>query len=105
MTDRDPSAAPVAVPPNLAARYRPADRYGFLAGAGARLRYAVWNVPGTPRGTAMVLTGRGEFIEKYATEIVGELLDRGLAVYAVDWRGQGPFHPRPPPPREGHNHN
>jgi lysophospholipase len=37
----------------------------------------------------MVLTGRGEFIEKYATEIVGELLDRGFAVYAVDWRGQG----------------
>ncbi|MCF8534325.1 MAG: alpha/beta hydrolase [Reyranella sp.] len=85
----DPAAAPATVPAHLAVRYRPADRYGFLGGAGARLRYAVWNVPGTPRGTAMVLTGRGEFIEKYATEIVGELLGRGFAVYAVDWRGQG----------------
>ena len=93
MIDQDPSAdleaAPAAVPAHLAAHYRPADRYGFLAGAGARLRYAVWNVPGTPRGTAVVLTGRGEFIEKYATEIVGELMDRGFAVYAMDWRGQG----------------
>ena len=85
----DPATSPAAVPAHLAVRYRPADRYGFLGGAGARLRYAVWNVPGTPRGTAMVLTGRGEFIEKYATEIVGELMDRGFAVYAVDWRGQG----------------
>ena len=89
----DPVAAPASVPAHLVARYRPADRYGFLAGtgagAGARLRYAVWNVPGTPRGTVVVLTGRGEFIEKYATEIVGELLDRGFAVYAMDWRGQG----------------
>jgi lysophospholipase len=89
MIDHDPSAAPAAVPAELTARYRPADRYGFLAGAGARLRYAVWNVPGTPRGAVVVLTGRGEFIEKYATEVMGELLGRGFAVYAVDWRGQG----------------
>jgi lysophospholipase len=93
MIDRDPpstpEAAPASVPAHLAVRYRPADRYGFLAGAGARLRYALWNVPGTPRGTAVVLTGRGEFIEKYATEVVADLMDRGFAVYAMDWRGQG----------------
>ena len=41
--------------------------------------------PGTPRGTAVVLTGRGEFIEKYATEIVGELMDRGFA--RTPWTG------------------
>ena len=41
------------------------------------------------RGTVVLLTGRGEFIEKYATEVVGELLDRGFAVIALDWRGQG----------------
>ena len=35
------------------------------------------------------MTGRGEFIEKYATEVVGELLARGLSVFALDWRGQG----------------
>ena len=42
-----------------------------------------------PRGTILLLTGRGEFIEKYATEVVGELLGRGFAVIALDWRGQG----------------
>jgi len=35
------------------------------------------------------MQGRAEFIEKYAMEVVGELLSRGLAVYAVDLRGQG----------------
>jgi len=39
--------------------------------------------------TILLLAGRGEFIEKYATEIVGELLERGFAVIAADWRGQG----------------
>jgi lysophospholipase len=67
----------------------PAERYGFLQAAGARLRYACWNVPGTPKGTVVLLTGRGEFIEKYATEVVGELLSRGYCVCAMDWRGQG----------------
>jgi lysophospholipase len=89
VTAQDPTAAPAAVPPELAATWRPADRYGFLEAAGARLRHARWNAPGTPRGTVVILTGRGEFIEKYATEIVGELLGRGYCVFALDWRGQG----------------
>ena len=38
---------------------------------------------------SVVQQGRGEFIEKYAVEVVGELLDRGYAVQALDWRGQG----------------
>ena len=68
----------------------PADRYGFLQADGARLRYACWNVPGTKaKGSVVLLTGRGEFIEKYATEVVGELLGRGYCVYSLDWRGQG----------------
>jgi lysophospholipase len=83
------SPAPAAVPADLAATYRPADRYGWLRCASARLRYAFWNASGTARGTLLVLTGRGEFIEKYATEVVGELLQRGFAVVALDWRGQG----------------
>jgi lysophospholipase len=88
MTDADPTAKPAGVPADLV-NYRPANRYGFLEGAGGRLRYACWNASGTPRGTVLLLTGRGEFIEKYATEIVGELLGRGFAVIALDWRGQG----------------
>jgi lysophospholipase len=84
------SPSPAAVPIDLATTYRPADRYGWLAAPGARLRYAGWNASGTTaRGTVVVLTGRAEFIEKYATEVVGELLGRGYAVIALDWRGQG----------------
>jgi len=89
MIDQDPTAAPASVPPTLAKANRPADRYGFLERAGSRLRYACWNASGTARGTVVVLTGRGEFIEKYSTEVVGELLGRGYAVVAMDWRGQG----------------
>jgi lysophospholipase len=89
MIDLDPTAAPAAVPTELAETCVPADRCGFLQAVGARLRYAWWNVPGTPRGSVVLLTGRGEFIEKYATELVGELLGRGYCVFAVDWRGQG----------------
>jgi lysophospholipase len=84
------SPSPAAVPIDLAVTYRPADRYGWLAASGARLRYACWNASGTTtRGTVVILTGRAEFIEKYATEVVGELLGRGYAVIALDWRGQG----------------
>jgi len=93
VSDHDPTAAPAAVPAELGATYRPAARYGFLQAAGARLRYACWNVPRTApekvQGTVVLLPGRAEFIEKYATEVVGELLDRGYCVHALDWRGQG----------------
>ncbi len=93
MSDHDPTAAPAGVPTDLGATYRPAERYGFLQANGARLRYACWNVPGTAsgkvKGTIVLLPGRAEFIEKYATEVVGELLGRGYSVHALDWRGQG----------------
>lgn len=89
MTDPDPTAAPAGIPPDLASTYRPADRCGFYDNGGARLRYACWNPAGAPRGSVVLLTGRGEFVEKYATEVVGELLGRGFAVFALDWRGQG----------------
>src|SRR3712207_8672895 len=41
-----------------------------------------------PQGTVCILQGRAEFIEKYF-EVIGELLQRGFAVVAFDWRGQG----------------
>ena len=89
MAEPGDAAAPAAVPGDVAGTYVAASRYGFLERAGGRLRYALWNVPGTARGTVVVLPGRGEFIEKYASEIVAELLGRGYAVMAMDWRGQG----------------
>ncbi len=57
------------------------------AADGVRLRTARW-VPSSPIGTVVLLGGRGEFIEKYF-EAIGELLTRGFAVAAMDWRGQG----------------
>jgi len=90
MTDSDQQTpAPASVPPELAATYRAADRYAWLPSGGGLLRYAQWNTSGTAHGTVVLLTGRGEFIEKYATEVIGELLGRGLSVIALDWRGQG----------------
>lgn len=55
---------------------------------GVLLRVAVWPMPERARGTALVLTGRAEFIEKYA-ETAGALTARGFRVVAVDWRNQG----------------
>ncbi|HYC65999.1 MAG TPA: alpha/beta hydrolase, partial [Reyranellaceae bacterium] len=91
MTPYDPLAAPASIPAPLAASHRSADRYGFLQAPGARLRVASWNAQGTgtAKGTVVLLTGRSEFIEKYSSEIVGEWLERGFAVEALDWRGQG----------------
>lgn len=102
MTKADPSAIPANVPGDFLATYRPADHYAFLQSGTTRLRYAWWNGPDATRGTVLILPGRVEFIEKYATEVVGELLSRGFAVVALDWRGQG-LSDRPLPDREkGH---
>ena len=69
---------------------------------GVALRAAYW-MPETeePQGTVCILQGRAEFIEKYF-EVVGELLDRGFAVVAFDWRGQGLSGRQVSNPRKGH---
>lgn len=54
---------------------------------GLSLRVLRWHAP-SPRGTIVIAPGRAEFVEKYF-ETVGDLLDRGFAVVAFDWRGQG----------------
>jgi lysophospholipase len=68
---------------------------------GARLRAAFWPARGEPVGTVAILPGRAEFIEKYY-ECVGELLGRGFAVAALDWRGQGGSIREISDPRKGH---
>jgi lysophospholipase len=55
---------------------------------GIRLRTARWLGSDRRRGTVVITQGRTEFIEKYL-EVVGELVARGFAVVAFDWRGQG----------------
>ena len=58
-----------------------------IAGMRVRLGHAVPR-RGATRGTAVILTGRAEFIEKYR-ETVSDLIGRGFAVAIFDWRGQG----------------
>lgn len=55
---------------------------------GVRLRAVRWTPPAATRGTVAIFGGRGEFIEKYF-EVADDLLARGFAVAALDWRGQG----------------
>jgi lysophospholipase len=68
---------------------------------GIRLRAARWAPDRSPRGTVAVFGGRSEFIEKYF-ETIGQLLDRGFAVAALDWRGQGGSERQLRNPRKGH---
>ena len=61
----------------------------FTTGDGLSIRYGIW--PPTDsrcRGSVLLLNGRKEFLEKYA-ETIAELNARGLAVFSIDWRGQG----------------
>ncbi|MFQ5623523.1 MAG: alpha/beta hydrolase [Paracoccaceae bacterium] len=51
-----------------------------------RVRFAVWRGGGA--GTALMLPGRTEFVEKYGPT-AARLLERGFSVVAIDWRGQG----------------
>lgn len=55
---------------------------------GVRLRSVRWTPPQATRGTVAIFGGRGEFLEKYF-EVTNDLLARGFAVAALDWRGQG----------------
>lgn len=61
----------------------------YRARTGRRIRYCFWPARWKrPRGTVFLLPGRAEFIEKHY-ETVADLLDRGFAVLAFDWRNQG----------------
>jgi lysophospholipase len=76
----------------------------ILASDGVRLRYAHWRAAsggGRPLGTVCLFQGRSEAIEKYF-EVVGELRQRGFAVAALDWRGQGGSERRLRNPMKGH---
>ena len=63
--------------------------FWFDANDGARMRGATWPArAGGSAGTALLLGGRTEFIEKNL-EATEALLQRGFAVWSLDWRGQG----------------
>ena len=68
---------------------------------GVRIRYARWTPLAARRGTVCLLTGRTDMIEKYF-EVISELRERGFAVAALDWRGQGGSQRLLSDPRKGH---
>lgn len=51
-----------------------------------RIRIGIWGAG--DRGTVLLLPGRTEYIEKYG-RTARDLLARGYATIAIDWRGQG----------------
>lgn len=54
---------------------------------GRRLRAAL-AVPNSPKGTVVLVCGRGDFIERWF-ETIADFLRRGFAVATFDFRGQG----------------
>ena len=58
MSDNDPTAAPAAVPADLAATYVPADRYGFLEALGRPPALCLLERPGNPRSGTVVAADR-----------------------------------------------
>ncbi|MGU3537021.1 alpha/beta fold hydrolase [Methylobacterium sp. A54F] len=69
---------------------------------GVDLRAVHWRPAGrSVKGTVCLLQGRAEFIEKYY-ETVADLRDRGFAVVAFDWRGQGESGREVDDPHKGH---
>ncbi len=68
---------------------------------GTSFRVARFSGSDTSRGTAVILNGRTEFIEKYF-ETIGDLLERGYAVATLDWRGQGQSDRALENPHKGH---
>jgi len=73
----------------------------FRGRDGARLRAALFQPVGAPRGSVVLSPGRTEVIEKYY-EVVGELQARGFVVLVHDWRGQGLSHRELPDRLKGH---
>lgn len=54
---------------------------------GRKLR-AAYAIPNSPKGTVVLLCGRGDFIERWF-ETIADFIRRGFAVATFDFRGQG----------------
>ena len=55
---------------------------------GPRIRMGHWRPQGDANGTVFMFPGRTEYTEKYGST-AAEFAQRGFAMLAVDWRGQG----------------
>ena len=78
----------------------PGAAWWVRAADGLRLRVGGWR-PERAAGTVLIFPGRTEYIEKYGRP-ARDFLDAGLAVLAVDWRGQGMADRLPRAPFAGH---
>ncbi len=97
-------AAPKSELANLSTRYGlpcPTEAF-WKARDGARLRYAHWKSQAVPRrGSLLFLNGRTEFIEK-AIRSYAILVQSGLDLWTLDWRGQGLSERPLADPHKGH---
>ncbi|MGB0410795.1 MAG: alpha/beta fold hydrolase [Pikeienuella sp.] len=71
----------------------------WLDAGGTRIRAAFWK--GGTRGTALIFTGRTEYIEKYG-RVIAAFVQRGFSVVSLDWRGQGLSERACDDPMKGH---
>lgn len=60
----------------------------FTSAQGKKIRYGHAEPTAEKRGTVIITTGYADFMESYY-ETVHEYLDRGYAVWMMDWAGQG----------------
>jgi lysophospholipase len=68
---------------------------------GWSIRFGAAGRPAGPEKTVLLLSGRGDFIEKY-WETMHDLVDRQFHVLSFDWRGQGKSGRLGPSPQHCH---
>lgn len=74
----------------------------LVAADGKGLRWATFPpLAAHPRGTVLLLQGRGEYVERWF-ETIRDLQVRGFAVATFDWRGQGGSERLTRHPHKGH---
>ncbi|MFD1797654.1 alpha/beta hydrolase [Paracoccus aurantiacus] len=81
-------------------REHPAEAYWLRSDDDVRLRVAMWRAKDAD-ATVLLFPGRTEYVEKYAP-VAEVLVQNGLAVMAIDWRGQGMADRLQDDPRPGH---
>lgn len=72
----------------------------FTSASGRNIRYGHAEPEGDKKGTVVITTGYADFIEAYH-ETIHEYLNRGYAVWMMDWAGQGGSEKNAGPPKKG----
>ncbi|HYD18962.1 MAG TPA: alpha/beta hydrolase [Patescibacteria group bacterium] len=72
----------------------------FTSTTGKKIRYGHVEPAGEKKGTVIITTGYADFREAYH-ETIHEYLDRGYAVWMMDWAGHGGSEKNASPPKKG----